>query len=531
LADVAIVNPPKDQLALHPDTPTSFVPMSAVAPECGGVHLTVARPFLEVCKGYTQFRSGDVIFAKITPCMENGKVAVVPSMPKSVAYGSTEFHVIRPGRDVVGTWVAYFLGQHAVRMNAQRSMTGSAGQLRVPSGWVESLEIPVPPLPTQRAIASRLDELFTDLDAGVAALQRVRAKLKRYRASVLKAAVEGRLTADWRKEHFTTEDTESTEKTLEGEPKAPSAVEGRPREPQDTDLLMAAEPQGTYAADSATAALSDTRHPTPDTPASVSSVSSVVPCESGPALLKRILAERRRKWEADQRAKFAAAKKPPPTGWQKKYVEPAAPDTSSLPALPEGWCWATVEQCSVKVVDGVHKKPDYVAEGVPFVTIRNLTAGTGIDLDHLNHITPKDHAEFTKRADPESGDILISKDGTLGVVRVVRTTQPFSIFVSVALVKPVLRASSDYLGMALSSPQVQLQMVPKGSGLQHIHLEDLRLDAVPLAPLAEQQQIVAEVERRLSVADEVEAQIDTNLKRAARLRQAVLKRAFAGGLV
>jgi len=98
------------------------------------------------------------------------------------------------------------------------------------------------------------------------------------------------------------------------------------------------------------------------------------------------------------------------------------------------------------------------------------------------------------------------------------------------LVKPVLKQMSSFLKTALSSPQVQVQMVPKGSGLQHIHLEDLRADCVPLPPLAEQQRIVAEVERRLSVVDELEAVVYANLQRAARLRQAILQRSFSGNL-
>ncbi len=231
--------------------------------------------------------------------------------------------------------------------------------------------------------------------------------------------------------------------------------------------------------------------------------------ESGEQLLKRIVAERRQHW----------------TG-RGKYKEPAAPDTANLPPLPVGWTWASVEQISTKVVDGVHKKPNYVQSGIPFVTVRNLTAGPGISFEKLHYITPEDHEEFIKRANPEPGDILVSKDGTLGVIRVIKTEVKFSIFVSVAMVKPVLREMSSFLGHALSAPQVQAQMVAKGSGLQHIHLEDLREDCVPLPPLAEQTRIVAEVERRLSVIEELESVVSANLQRATRLRQAILHNEF-----
>lgn len=236
--------------------------------------------------------------------------------------------------------------------------------------------------------------------------------------------------------------------------------------------------------------------------------------ETGEQLLQRILETRRSQWQG-----------------KGKYKEPAAPDTTDLPELPEGWVWATVESLSMKVADGVHKKPNYVPEGVPFVTVKNLTAGSGICFENLNHVTIKDHEEFCKRTHPERGDILISKDGTLGVIRLVETDRPFSVFVSVALVKPVSYEMSRYLVMAFESPTVQRQMVPKGSGLQHIHLEDLRVDCIPIPPVAEQNRIVAEVERHLSLVNEAEAQVNASLQRAERLRQSIRAKAFSSEMI
>lgn len=235
--------------------------------------------------------------------------------------------------------------------------------------------------------------------------------------------------------------------------------------------------------------------------------------ETAGQLLQRILETRRRKWKG-----------------RGKYKEPAAPDTAGLPELPEGWVWATVDSLSMKVTDGVHKKPNYVAEGIPFVTVKNLTAGDGISFDELNYVTLGDHAEFSKRTHPERGDILITKDGTLGVVRLIDTDKVFSVFVSVALVKPVIYDMSRYLVNAFESPVVQRQMVPKGSGLQHIHLEDLREDCIPVAPLAEQGRIVNEIDRRFSLLRVFERQVDANLQRIERLRQSILRAAFSGKL-
>jgi type I restriction enzyme S subunit len=336
------------------------------------------------------------------------------------------------------------------------------GRPRLGLKWLRTLEVPLAPRPEQRRIVEAIESYFTRLDDAVATLERVQRNLKRYRASVLKAAVEGRLVP--------------TEAEL-------ARAEGRDYEP-----------------------------------ASV--------------LLERILAERRRRWEEAELAKMKAkGKASKDDRWKAKYVEPAAPDTSELPALPEGWCWATVESISSKVVDGVHKKPVYVDTGIPFVTVKNLTAGPGISFESLRFITEADHEQFIARTNPERGDLLVSKDGTLGVVRAIRTDETFSIFVSVALVKPIHREMTDYLEVALASPVMQLQMVPKGSGLQHIHLEDLRADCAPVPPLAEWSRICVEVQRHISVAEELEREAAQNVGRLARLRQSILKWAFEGRLV
>lgn len=358
-------------------------------------------------------------------------------------------------------YVTHALNSHQVRSQAEELVHG-VGRPRLGLKWLRSLKIPLAPVPEQHRVVEAIESHLTRLDDAMATLERVQRSLKRYRASVLKAAVEGRLVP--------------TEAEL-------ARAEGRDYEP-----------------------------------ASV--------------LLERILAERRRRWEENELAKMkAAVKTPKDDRWKAKYKQPAPPDTHDLPDLPEGWAWATVESISTKVVDGVHKKPDYVAAGVPFVTVRNLTAGPGISFAGLRYITAEDHERFIARANPEPGDLLISKDGTLGVVRAVRTEEVFSIFVSVALIKPVRREMTDFLEIALSSPVVQQQMVPKGSGLQHIHLEDLRADCVPLPPLAEAARIYNAVQRQLSIVDEALKNVERERLRCERLRQSILKWAFEGRLV
>lgn len=140
-------------------------------------------------KNYTIFRDGDILFAKITPCMENGKGAIVRNLLNGYGAGSTEFITLRPnGNIVTAKWLYLYLSQRSFRWNCQQHMTGSAGQKRVPPKFLASCEIPVPTISEQERIVSKIEELFSRLDASVAELQAAKEKLSAYRQAVLKEA-------------------------------------------------------------------------------------------------------------------------------------------------------------------------------------------------------------------------------------------------------------------------------------------------------------------------------------------------------
>jgi type I restriction enzyme, S subunit len=202
-----------------------------------------------------------------------------------------------------------------------------------------------------------------------------------------------------------------------------------------------------------------------------------------------------------------------------------------LTELPLSWEWAPVDSLASAVVDGVHKTPTYVSEGIPFVTVRNLTAGKELSFEGCKYISQDDHDAFSARTKPQRGDILISKDGTIGVTRAVRTDREFSIFVSVALVKPLISEMTDYLELAFQAPQVQRQMTGVGSGLTHLVLRELKADGIPIPPLEEQREIVRRVHRLFAMADRVTSQLNVVGKRIETSGQAVLTKAFAGELV
>ena len=198
--DIAEINPKFDINQFKEDVEVSFLPMASVKEISGNYDLSQSRKLSAVKKGYTNFKNGDIIFAKITPCMENGKIAVLDNLLNGMGFGSTEFHVSRPYHDINAQFLFYYFVQSAFRKKAQRIMTGSAGQLRVSTEYFKKVNIPIPPLPEQRAIVSKIEQLFSDLDNGIENFKKAQEQLKRYRQSVLKKAFEGELTKKWREE-------------------------------------------------------------------------------------------------------------------------------------------------------------------------------------------------------------------------------------------------------------------------------------------------------------------------------------------
>lgn len=193
LSEIVTVNP--GTFSRNPDAEelVSFVPMAAVGAETGRLDPRQTRTWRSVRSGYSRFQDGDILFAKITPCMENGKVAAVSGLVGGRGAGSTEFHVLRPADGVNPKLISYFLLRGDLRRDARARMKGAAGQLRVPPGFFAEMQFPLAPTAEQDRIVAVLEEQLTRLDAAAEALRRVRANLNRYQASILRRAFEGRL--------------------------------------------------------------------------------------------------------------------------------------------------------------------------------------------------------------------------------------------------------------------------------------------------------------------------------------------------
>ena len=283
------------------------------------------------------------------------------------------------------------------------------------------------PLLEQRRIVAEIEKQFTRLDASVAALKRVQANLKRYRASVLKAACEGKLVP--------------TEAVL-------ARADGRDYEPADQ-------------------------------------------------LLKRILAERRDRWEAQEKRRG-------------KYEEPP-PDPSDLPELPEGWAWATVAQLSLRIEYGTSTKASSVPTGIPVLRMGNIQDGE-LSFSNLKYMET-DNPEVQKTM-LSHGDLLFNRTNSaelVGKSAVYKDRYPKACFASHLIrVSFLSDISSDYVCTLINSKhgrayitQVRNQQV----GQANVNGTKLAAMPVPLPPLAEQRRIVAEVERRLSVVQQAEGAV------------------------
>lgn len=363
-------------------------------------------------------------------------------------------------------YILYALRESAE--NLRQIATGSTFEA-ISGDDLRKHSIRVAPVAEQRRIVDQIEALFTDLDAAMAALKRVQANLKRYRASVLKAACEGRLV------------------------------------PTEAEL---ARKQGR-------------------------------PYETGEQLLKRILRERRARWEADQLAKMLASGKPPTNDdWKKKYKVPEPPDTSNLPGLPEGWTWANIDIIAETVggiTKGQKRRLTDILRTVPYLRVANVQRGY-LDLSEMKDIQATEEEINDLRLQPN--DILFNEGGDrdkLGrgwiwegqIAECIHQNHVYRARLITSDVEP--RFVSYFANSA--GRRYFMDEGKQTTNLASINLTKLRAFPVPTPPSTEQRRIVAELQRQLEYCDFVVQSCELGVKRASRLRQAILKRAFEGKLV
>lgn len=393
--------------------------------------------------------AGTVLFSSRAPI---GYVAIA-SNPMSTNQGFKSF-VLEPG--IAPDYIYYYL-QFAKPL-ALSLASGTTFQ-EISGQKARVVPVVVAPVAEQPRIVEAIETHISRLDDAVASLERALAKLKAYRASVLKAAVEGRLVP--------------TEASL-------ARAEKRDYEPAEV-------------------------------------------------LLVRILKERRRRWEESELAKLkAAGKTPKDDKWKSRYQEPAASETTTLPDLPEGWCWATTGRLCDCIVPN-RDKPKAFSGDTPWITLPDL--GESVEVNSSSSgagLTEEEITKYKAKVIPENS-VIMSCIGRFGVTAVLRRSAVINQQLHAFL--PSEGLSPTYLAYAIRSQVQFMNGLATSTTIAYLNKANCNSVPIPLPPMAEQMRIVNELERLDSISWECAHLVQFQVRRAARLRQAILKWAFEGKLV
>ncbi|MBP6479598.1 MAG: restriction endonuclease subunit S [Pseudomonadales bacterium] len=386
-----------------------------------------------------RLKAGDVLVSMTRPNLN--AVAIVPREYDG-AVASTGFHVLRATEGTDPLWL-YYAVQTQAFISTMCGLVQGALYPAVRPRDIRAFAIPHPPRNRQKLIVAEIEKQFSRLDEAVAGLKRVKANLKRYKAAVLKAAVEGRLV--------------------------------------ETEAELARREGRSY--------------------------------ETGEKLLQRILETRRSQWQG-----------------KGKYKQPAAPDTTDLPELPEGWVWATVGQLACLVEYGSSAKTSDVSGGVPVLRMGNIVDGE-LRFDELKYL-PANHDEFPKLY-LNPGDLLFNRTNSpelVGKSAVYAGSAKECSFASYLIrVRLVDGAVPKLLAAYINSSHGRRwvkSVVTQQVGQANVNGTKLQALSVPLPPQGEQLRIASDVERRLSILRATEAQVDSNLQRVVRMRQSILGSLF-----
>lgn len=191
IGDLCEINP--KHVGINDSTEISFVPMDRLNQETAEIDEHITRPFGEVKKGYTHFANNDVLFAKITPCMENGKNGIARNLKNGLGCGSTEFFVFRCSDRILPEFLLLKFRDTLFRRRAEANMTGAVGQRRVPKSWIEKTILPVPSIEEQRQIISEVKEVFDRILRVEVDIEHNLNRSEHLRQAILKKAFSGQL--------------------------------------------------------------------------------------------------------------------------------------------------------------------------------------------------------------------------------------------------------------------------------------------------------------------------------------------------
>jgi len=515
--EIADVNPRLNKAGIPDDLEVSFVPMPAVGAGNGKIDVSESKTFVKAKKGFTSFVEGDVLFAKITPCMENGKMAVVPEVQNGYGFGSTEFHVLRAKAAAVPRYIYYFVSSKEFRGEAERHMTGAVGQRRVPTTYLKEQKVPIPEIGQQKKIVEEIEKQFSRLDKTVADLKRVKANLKRYKASVLQAAVTGKLTEAWRKQHLPAPVTQpgkfytyailcEDDSIYIGHTNDIERRWQEHREGQGAEWTKEHRP------------VKIAHYEAFDSREEASEREKWLKTGFGRKWIKRelVAGRTRQAGDVEPASKLLELIEAEKIKWidqgigegnseAKRLKSKLKRHKFSLPdniEIPEMWSWASLLTASHMVVDCHNKTAPYEARGIPLVRTTNIRDGK-VDIKSAKYITETTYQYWSRRCPPKSGDILFTREAPMGEAAIIPEDTKLCMGQRMMLIRVFEKLLlPKFLLSVIMSPVFQQGLIGNavGTGVKHLRVGDVEAFALAIPPLEEQKIIVEEVESRLSVA-------------------------------
>ncbi len=404
------------------------------------------------------------------------KIAFVKKIPQEYerVFFVGELLNIRSQPDILNPQFVFF---YFLSRDGYTAIQSKVKGVHLTSGEARKLEIPLPPLPEQHRIVEKIEELFSELDNGVASLKKALEQLKTYRQAVLKWAFEGKLTEKWRNTHQDSlEDGDTLLEQIKAERK-------RHYQQQLEDWKQALK-----------------------------------------------------EWENNGKE----TKKPTKPQQPKDLPPLTKEELSNLPSLPNGWMWVKVDYLLSLDKKGMTtgpfgtllKKSEHQISGIPVLGIENI--GNGVFLPKNKIFITEKKARELSSFEVSGGDIIISRSGTVGEICLVPDYFGYSLIstnlIRISLNKTII-SPKFFLFLGGGSVREQVKELCKGSTRDFLNQTILQSIIFPFPSLQEQTQIVQEIESRLSVCDQLEATLTENLNKAEALRQSILKRAFEGKLV
>ncbi|XMO87173.1 restriction endonuclease subunit S [Algibacter sp. AS12] len=333
-----------------------------------------------------------------------------------------------------------------------------------------SVKFKIAPLPIQKTIVKKIEELFSSLDSGIADLKKAQYQLVIYRQAVLKKAFEGELTKEWREKQANLPTSEKLLKQIKE------------------------ERQKHY--------------------------------ETQVSNWKEAIKE----WEKSDKT----GKKPSRISKPKNFPEVKLEEVENYDSIPNSWFWTRFGTITYKIGDIDHKMPKTVEKGMPYVSTGNIGKDGKIDFDKAKQISRVDFYRLALKIKPEKGDIIFPRYGTIGRNILIDYDKEFLVSYSCAIIKNITKIMDEKFALYYSlSPVIkrEINRYVVETTQANIGIASIESFVYPLCSKQEQHQIVLEIESRLSVCDKVEESIKESLQKAQALRQSILKKAFEGKLL